>query len=148
MCPVDRELSDQIDAMGAVLIIRPKWCGETTSAMQQAKSVLKMQDPVKTAAYLVTAQTKPSLLLTGDNPRLIDEWQMTPVLWDAVRTAVDARGEQGLFILTGSTTVDHTQVMNSSPGRISRMMMRPMSLFESNESKGLFKRAWRAILLL
>lgn len=148
LCPVDRELADQIEAMGVVLIIGPKSCGKTTSAMQQAKSVLKMQDPDKTAAYLATAQTKPSLLLTGDNPRLIDEWQMAPVLWDAARTAVDARGEQGLFILTGSTTVDHTQVMHSGPGRISRIMKRPMSLIESNESKGLLKRAWRAILLL
>ena len=133
---IDRELADQIEAMGAVLIIGPKWCGKTTSAMQQAKSVLKMQDPDKTAAYLATAQTKPSLLLIGDNPRLIDEWQMAPVLWDAVRTAVDERGEQGLFILTGSTTVDHTKIMHTGTGRISRMMMRPMSLFESNESNG------------
>lgn len=72
----------------------------------------------------------------GDNPRLIDEWQMAPVLWDAVRTAVDERGEEGLFILTGSTTIDYTQIMHSGTGRISRIMMRPMSLFESNESNG------------
>lgn len=72
----------------------------------------------------------------GDNPRLIDEWQMAPVLWDAVRTAVDECGEEGLFILTGSTTIDYTQIMHSGTGRISRIMMRPMSLFESNESNG------------
>jgi predicted AAA+ superfamily ATPase len=133
---IDRELADQLEAMGAVLIIGPKWCGKTTSAMQKAKSVLKMQDPDKTEAYLATAQTKPSLLLIGDNPRLIDEWQMAPVLWDAVRTAVDERGEEGLFMLTGSTTVDNTKIMHSGTGRISRMMMRPMSLYESNESNG------------
>ena len=133
---IDIELSDQLEAMGAVLIIGPKWCGKTTTAEQKAKSVLKMQDPDKTHAYLATAQTKPSLLLIGDNPRLIDEWQIAPVLWDAVRTAVDERNEEGLFILTGSTTVDHTQIMHSGTGRISRLMMRPMSLYESNESNG------------
>lgn len=133
---IDRELVDQLEAMGAVLIVGPKWCGKTTSAMQRAKSILKMQDPDKTEAYLATAQTKPSLLLIGDNPRLIDEWQMAPVLWDAVRTAVDERGEQGLFILTGSTTVDRTKIMHTGTGRISRMMMYPMSLYESNESNG------------
>lgn len=133
---VDSELSDRLEAMGAVLITGPKWCGKTTTAMQKAKSVLKMQDPDKTAAYLATAQTKPSLLLMGDNPRLIDEWQMAPVLWDAVRTAVDERREEGLFILTGSTTIDYTKIMHSGTGRISRMIMRPMSLYESNESSG------------
>jgi len=133
---IDAELSDRLEAMGAVLIVGPKWCGKTTTAMQKAKSVLKMQDPDKTEAYLATAQTKPSLLLIGDNPRLIDEWQMAPVLWDAVRTAVDERGEEGLFILTGSTTIDQTQIMHSGTGRISRMIMRPMSLFESYESNG------------
>lgn len=134
---IDRELADRLEAMGAVLIIGPKWCGKTTSAMQQARSVLKMQDPDRTQAYLATAQTKPSLLLIGDNPRLIDEWQMAPVLWDAVRTAVDKRGQPGLFILTGSTTVDQTRIMHSGTGRISRMMMRPMCLYESSESNGM-----------
>ena len=133
---IDAELSDRLEAMGAVLIVGPKWCGKTTTAMQKAKSVLKMQDPDKTEAYLATAQAKPSLLLIGDNPRLIDEWQMAPVLWDAVRTAVDERRQEGLFILTGSTTIDQTQIMHSGTGRISRMIMRPMSLFESNESNG------------
>lgn len=133
---IDSELSDRLDAMGAVLIVGPKWCGKTTTAMQKAKSVLKMQDPDKTETYLATAQTKPSLLLIGDNPRLIDEWQMAPVLWDAVRTAVDERGADGLFILTGSTIVDQTQIMHSGTGRISRMIMRTMSLYESNESNG------------
>ncbi len=133
---VDSELSDRLDAMGAVLITGPKWCGKTTTAIQKAKSVLKMQDPDKTAAYLATAQTKPSLLLIGDNPRLIDEWQMAPVLWDAVRTAVDERNEEGLFILTGSTTIDYSQIMHSGTGRISRLVMRPMSLYESKESSG------------
>ena len=86
--------------------------------------------------YLVTARTKPSLLLKGDNPRLIDEWQEAPVLWDAVRTAVDERQEEGLFILTGSTSVDDKQIHHTGTGRISRLKMYPMSLFESHESNG------------
>jgi uncharacterized protein len=133
---IDNELRDHLEAMGAVLIVGPKWCGKTTTAMQQAKSVLRMQDPDKTEAYLVTAKTKPSLLLIGDTPRLIDEWQMAPSLWDAVRTAVDDRSQDGQFILTGSTTIDESTIMHSGVGRISRLMMRPMSLFESNESNG------------
>lgn len=86
--------------------------------------------------YLATASTKPSLLLRGENPRLIDEWQVAPVLWDAVRTVVDQRQEEGLFILTGSTSVDNSKIMHSGTGRISRMKMYPMSLFESVESNG------------
>lgn len=134
---IDHELRNHLEAMGAVLIVGPKWCGKTTTAMQQAKSVLKMQDPDKSEAYLATARTKPSLLLIGDTPRLIDEWQMAPALWDAVRTTVDDRSREGQFILTGSTTVDEASIMHSGVGRISRLMMRPMSLFESKESNGM-----------
>ena len=133
---VDNILAERLEAVGAVLIAGPKWCGKTTTAAQQAKSVLKLQDPDKTQGYLKTAEVKPSLLLKGENPRLIDEWQMAPVLWDAVRNAVDERGEEGLFILTGSTTVDSSTIMHSGTGRISRMVMYPMSLFESEESNG------------
>mgnify|MGYP001541002538 FL=1 len=133
---VDNILAERLEAVGAVLIAGPKWCGKTTTAEQQAKSVLKLQDPDKTQGYLKTAEVKPSLLLKGENPRLIDEWQMAPVLWDAVRNAVDERGEEGLFILTGSTTVDSSTIMHSGTGRISRMVMYPMSLFESEESNG------------
>ena len=95
-----------------------------------------MQDPDRRDGYLATAATKPSLLLKGANPRLIDEWQVAPVLWDAVRTDVDQRQEEGLFILTGSTSVDNSKIMHSGTGRISRMKMYPMSLFESKESNG------------
>ena len=133
---VDTLLANRLEAVGAVLIAGPKWCGKTTTAEQQAKSILKLQDPDKTQAYLKTAEVKPSLLLKGDNPRLIDEWQMAPVLWDAVRNAVDERGEEGLFILTGSTTVDESTIMHSGTGRIARMVMYPMSLYESQESNG------------
>lgn len=133
---VDNILAERLEAVGAVLIAGPKWCGKTTTAEQQAKSVLKLQDPDKTQGYLKTAEVKPSLLLKGENPRLIGEWQMAPVLWDAVRSAVDERGEEGLFILTGSTTVDSSTIMHSGTGRISRMVMYPMSLYESEESNG------------
>lgn len=133
---LDKLLEERLEAVGAVLIAGPKWCGKTTTAEQQAKSILKLQDPDKTKAYLATAEVKPSLLLNGENPRLIDEWQMAPVLWDAVRSAVDERNEEGLFILTGSTTVDENSIMHSGTGRISRLTMYPMSLYESKESNG------------
>jgi predicted AAA+ superfamily ATPase len=106
---VDKILEDRLDTVGAVLIAGPKWCGKTTMAERQARSVLKLQDPDRTKGYLATADVKPSLLLLGENPRLIDEWQMAPALWDAVRSAVDERGEEGLFILVGSTTVDEEE---------------------------------------
>lgn len=133
---VDSELALRLEAFGATLIVGPKWCGKTTTGEQQAKSVLRMQDPDHCEGYLATAGTKPSLLLKGKNPRLIDEWQVAPVLWDAVRTAVDQRQEEGLFILTGSTSVDSSKIMHSGTGRISRLKMYPMSLFESQESNG------------
>lgn len=119
------------------IIVGPKWCGKTTTAEEKANSVLKMQDPDMREGYLVTARTKPSLLLKGDNPRLIDEWQEAPVIWDAVRTAVDDRQEEGLFILTGSTSVDDKQIHHTGTGRISRLRMATMSLYESKESNGM-----------
>lgn len=133
---IDHELSLRLEAFGATLIVGPKWCGKTTTGEQKAKSILRMQDPDRREGYLTTAATKPSLLLKGENPRLIDEWQMAPVLWDSVRTAVDQRQEEGLFILTGSTSVDSRKIMHSGTGRISRMKMYTMSLFESRESNG------------
>ena len=133
---VDSELTLRLEAFGATLIVGPKWCGKTTTAKQQAKSILQMQDPDRRDGYLATAGVKPSLLLKGATPRLIDEWQVAPVLWDAVRSAVDQRQEEGQFILTGSTSVDSSQIMHSGTGRISRMKMYPMSLFESSELSG------------
>lgn len=87
----DEELSLRLEAFGAVQINGPKWCGKTTTAERQAKSVVKLQDPDKRAGYLATIRTKPSILLKGETPRLIDEWQDAPILWDAVRTTVDQR---------------------------------------------------------
>lgn len=133
---VDRELQLRLEAFGATLIVGPKWCGKTTTGEKHARSVLKMQDPDMREGYLVTAKAKPSLLLKGETPRLIDEWQEAPVLWDAIRTAVDDRQEEGLFILTGSTSVDDKQIHHTGTGRISRLKMYTMSLFESKESNG------------
>lgn len=133
---MDKQLKEYLEAVGAVLIAGPKWCGKTTTAEQQAKSVLKLQDPDKRDGYLATAEVKPSLLLKGENPRLIDEWQEAPVLWDAVRNSVDERNEEGLYILTGSTSVDESKIRHSGTGRIARLVMHPMSLFESGESNG------------
>lgn len=126
-----------METFGAVLIEGPKWTGKTTTAEQQAKSVIKLQDPNKVDEYLVTATIKPSLLLKGEQPRLIDEWQDAPMLWDAVRTAVDnAGGVPGQYILTGSNTVDKHKIRHIGTGRITRMKMFPMSLWESLESSG------------
>lgn len=132
----DRVLRELLEAFGAVLIEGPKWCGKTTTASQVAKSIIKMQDTDMRAEYLATAQSKPSLLLRGESPLLIDEWQDVPILWDAIRTQVDERGLSGQFILTGSNTVDKSEILHSGTGRIAKLRMLPMSLWESRESTG------------
>jgi len=134
---IDDDLQLRLDSVGATLIVGPKWCGKTTTAEQKAKSVLRLNDPDMREAYLATAETKPSNLLKGQTPRLIDEWQEAPQLWDAVRTSVDQLHETGLYILTGSTTVKKTNIHHTGTGRISRLKMYPMSLYESGESNGL-----------
>lgn len=133
---LDGVLKKELEAFGAVLIVGPKWCGKTTTAKRFAKSSIEFQDPDNTKNYLAIADTKPSLLLKGDNPRLLDEWQVAPVLWDAVRYDVDRQGKTGLYILTGSTTVKTEQIHHSGAGRISKLFMRTMSLFESQDSNG------------
>ena len=132
----DALLTEWLEAFGAILIEGPKWCGKTTTAEQVSKSVIKLQDPDMRDEYLATAATKPSLLLIGDNPRLVDEWQDAPVLWDTVRTKVDSCQDQGLYILTGSNAVDKKLIRHSGTGRIAKMDMLPMSLWESQESNG------------
>lgn len=132
----DKLLDTALQASGAVLIEGPKWCGKTRTAKERAASSLFLQDPDYTASYLKAADAKPSLLLRGETPRLIDEWQLAPVLWDAVRFAVDDRGMAGQFILTGSAVPMDNAMRHTGTGRISRMLMRPMSLYESLESSG------------
>ena len=138
---VDEDLQLRLDSVGATIIVGPKWCGKTTTAEQKAKSILRLNDPDMREAYLATAKTKPSNLLKGETPRLIDEWQEAPELWDAVRTSVDLRKEAGLYILTGSTTINKDHIRHSGTGRISRLKMYPMSLYESKESNGLISLA-------
>ena len=132
----DEELRLALASSGAVLIEGAKWCGKTSTAQQAAKSVIFLQDPDQSVSYLALADTKPSLLLSGTTPKLIDEWQMAPVLWDAVRFEVDKRNELGQFILTGSAVPNDNVTAHTGTGRIARMKMRPMSLFESKESNG------------
>ena len=132
----DIELKERLEAIGAVYIKGPKWCGKSTTAGQQAKSTIFLQDPDKRAEYLATGMTTPSVLLRGDTPRLIDEWQDIPLIWDAVRMEVDRRSLPGQFILTGSNAVDSSEIMHTGTGRITRMKMLPMSLWESKESTG------------
>lgn len=132
----DAELELKLEAFGAIHIVGPKWCGKTTTAKQYAKSYIELQDPDKRDMYIQTAKIKPSNLLEGENPRLIDEWQIAPNLWDAVRVSVDRRGEDGLYILTGSNSIDKTEIMHTGTGRIDTLVMYPMSLYETGESNG------------
>jgi predicted AAA+ superfamily ATPase len=132
----DEKLSLLLQSKGAVLIEGPKWCGKTSSAEKKAKSVLYMQDPDTSKANILMAKTKPSLLLEGETPRLLDEWQVAPELWNAVRFAVDKRHQNGQFILTGSVIPARSEDMHTGTGRVARMKMRTMSLFETGDSNG------------
>lgn len=132
----DKKLEFLLKSSGAVLIVGPKWCGKTESAKQMAKSIIYMQDPDEAENYQKLASLKPSELLIGETPRLIDEWQDAPGLWNAVRHVVDQRAERGQFILTGSVVPNMTKNMHSGAGRIARLTMRTMSLYEQGVSTG------------
>lgn len=133
----DEILEDKLDAMGCVLIEGPKYCGKTTLACQHAKSVLYMADPDTRTQNLIMAQTNISRLLQGDTPRLIDEWQIAPQFWDAVRNEIDKRNADGQFILTGSAVPPDTRnIFHSGAGRMSWLRLRTMSLWESGDSSG------------
>ena len=134
---VDEMLKDKLDAKGGVLIEGPKWCGKTTTALQIAGSVLRMDEPSKRDSNIQMSEIDPTRLRNGETPRLIDEWQIAPRLWDAARYEIDTRGEVGQFILTGSAVpVDSEEMTHSGTGRFTWLRMRPMSLFESGESSG------------
>lgn len=133
----DGILKRKLEGKGAVLIEGPKWCGKTTTAEQIAASVLYMDDPEKKEQNIMMSELNPKRLLSGPAPRLIDEWQLAPKLWDTVRFEVDHRGEPGQFILTGSAVpADTKEIAHSGTGRFTWLTMRPMSLFESGDSTG------------
>ncbi len=133
----DEILKSRLLGKGAVLIEGPKWCGKTTTAEQIAGSILYMADPEKEKQNLTMAEINPKRLLKGEIPRLIDEWQIAPKLWDAVRFEVDHRNEFGQFILTGSSVpASYEHIHHTGTGRFSWLLMRPMSLYESLDSTG------------
>ena len=145
----DQILADKLESSGAVLIEGPKYCGKTTLAKQQAGSVLSMADPDTLAQNLALARTNISRLLVGKTPRLIDEWQIAPQFWDAVRNEVDNRDDDGQFMLTGSAVppkpkkdengnlIEEEQIHHTGTGRISRLKLRTMTLWESEDSTGM-----------
>lgn len=133
----DEILKRKLEGKGAVLIEGPKWCGKTTTAEQIANSILYMDDPEKKAQNITMAEMNPKRLLKGDAPRLIDEWQLAPKLWDAIRFEVDHRSELGQFILTGSAVPPETkEIAHTGTGRFTWLTMRTMSLYESGDSTG------------
>lgn len=132
---VDKELDLKLRAFGATHIVGPKWCGKTTTGEQKAKSSIKFQKDPNKEALIKTAEVNPSILLNGAKPRLIDEWQDAPNIWDAVRSYCDENHSHGDFILTGSTS-KKVKTSHTGTGRISKLKMYPMSLYESKESNG------------
>ncbi len=133
----DKLLERKLKSAGAVLIEGPKWCGKTTTAEKMAQSILYMDEPENKVQNIKMAEIKPSVLLSGSKPRLIDEWQLAPTLWDSIRFSIDHGDGEGSYILTGSSIpADLSKAEHSGTGRFARIRMRPMSLFESGESNG------------
>lgn len=134
---IDRELARRLRSIGAIVIEGAKWCGKSTTAEHHSSSAIFMDDPRRKSQYLLFSEENPELILDGDTPRLIDEWQLAPSLWDAVRYIVDHRKGMGQFILTGSAKpADREKISHSGTGRFAWIRMRPMSLAESGDSSG------------
>lgn len=133
---VDKEIDELMQIMGAVLIEGCKWCGKSTTGSYHAKSIVEFQNPDRKQEFDEIKNTKPSYFLVGEKPLMFDEWQMYPVVWDSIRTDVDHTGLKGQYILTGSAKPSEGETMHTGTGRISRILMRPMSLYESGESTG------------
>lgn len=137
---VDTEIKQRLKSIGALVVEGAKWCGKSTTAEHHSKSAVFLSEPQKKTQYLTFAEENPSLILQGETPRLLDEWQLAPKLWDAVRYTVDHRRGMGQFILTGSAKpADRSQISHSGTGRFAWLRMRPMSLFESGDSSGAIK---------
>lgn len=133
---IDNIIDSYLEAFGAVCVEGPKWCGKTWTSSYHCKSEIMLGNPDGNFQNRQLAHMSPSLVLEGETPRLIDEWQEVPQLWDAVRYKVDQSGNKGQFILTGSATPNHKGILHSGAGRIAKLRMRPMSLFESGNSSG------------
>ena len=133
---IEKKLDEQMQSFGAVCIEGPKYCGKTWTGLSRAESVAFIGDPERNFQMRIMAQLSPDLVLQGDIPRLIDEWQEVPLLWDAIRFYVDKAGRKGQFLLTGSATPNHKGILHSGVGRISKLQMDTMSLFESGDSSG------------
>ena len=133
---IDEKVDRYLRSIGAVCIEGPKWCGKTWTSSYHCNSEILIGDPAGNFQNRNLAEISPALVLEGDTPRLIDEWQEVPSLWDAVRYTVDKRGEKGQFVLTGSATPKRKGVLHSGAGRIGKLRMRPMSLYESGDSSG------------
>ena len=134
---IDNKIEEYLGVFGALCIEGPKWCGKTWTSSFHSRSEIYLGDPAGNFQNRNLAELSPDLVLQGETPRLIDEWQEVPPLWDAVRFHVDQSGEKGLFILTGSSTPNHKGILHSGAGRIARIRMRPMSLYESGNSSGM-----------
>lgn len=134
---IDNKIEEYLGVFGALCIEGPKWCGKTWTASFHSRSEIYLGDPAGNFQNRNLAELSPDLVLQGETPRLIDEWQEVPPLWDAVRFHVDQSSEKGLFILTGSSTPNHKGILHSGAGRIARIRMRPMSLYESGDSSGM-----------
>ncbi len=132
---VDEEIKNKLDFFGALSLEGCKWCGKSTTAEQFAGSVIRLQDPAN-APLIEAAKGQPAIILDGDRPRLIDEWQDLPAIWDAVRSSVDEMHLPGQYLLTGSSTPRRNKPRHSGAGRIATIIMRPMSLYESGDSDG------------
>ncbi|MDR1017692.1 MAG: DUF4143 domain-containing protein [Lachnospiraceae bacterium] len=133
---IDKSIDEYLGIIGAVSVEGPKWCGKTWTSVYHSNSTIMLADPANNFANRESAKLSLDFVLTGTTPRLIDEWQEVPPIWDAVRYEVDKRGENGQFILTGSSTPNHKGILHSGAGRIAKLHMHPMSLFESGDSTG------------
>ena len=133
---IDNMIEEYLKTFGAVCIEGPKWCGKTWTSIYHSTSSIMIGDPTGNFQNKKLAETAPNIVLEGEKPRLIDEWQEVPRLWDAVRYEVDKLSKKGQFILTGSATPNHKGILHSGAGRIGKLRMRPMSLYESGDSTG------------